>query len=141
MSELPPFFSEHQAPPAARLLGWRYEGGDAEAGTIEVSFEAREDFLNPAGTIQGGFLAAMLDDTMGPVIVLASHGKSYAPTINLNVNFLKPVLPGRVRVKARIVQMGKTIAYLAGELFDSAGNLAATATASARVIANPIGKG
>ncbi|WP_429912339.1 PaaI family thioesterase [Glycocaulis sp.] len=140
MSKPPPFFSENHAPPAAKLLGWRYEGGDAAEGAIEVSFEAREDFLNPAGTIQGGFLAAMLDDTMGPAIVLASDGKSYAPTINLNVSFLRPVLPGRVRVKARIVQMGKTVAYLAGELFDSNGQLAATATASARVIANPMGK-
>lgn len=137
MAEAPAFFSERHAPPAAKLLGWRYEGGDAEAGTMEVSFNARDDFLNPAGTIQGGFLAAMLDDTMGPVIVLASHGKSYAPTISLNVTFLKPVLPGQVLVRARIVQMGKTIAYVSGELFDAGGNLAVTATASARIIANP----
>ena len=50
-------------PPAATLLGWELLAIDPEAGTIEVAFTAREQFLNPVGAIQGGFLAAMLDDT------------------------------------------------------------------------------
>jgi acyl-coenzyme A thioesterase PaaI-like protein len=53
-------------PPAAILLGWELVAVDPEAGTIEVAFTASEQFLNPAGVIQGGFLAAMLDDTLGP---------------------------------------------------------------------------
>src|SRR5258707_563973 len=52
-------------PPAATLLGWELLAIDPEAGTIEVAFTAREQFLNPVGAIQGGFLAAMLDDTLG----------------------------------------------------------------------------
>jgi acyl-coenzyme A thioesterase PaaI-like protein len=48
------------------LLGWELEAVDPDAGTIELSFTAREEFLNPAGYIQGGSLAAMLDDTLGP---------------------------------------------------------------------------
>jgi len=53
-------------PPAAVLLGWELIAVDPEAGTIEVAFTASEQFLNPVGAIQGGFLAAMLDDTLGP---------------------------------------------------------------------------
>jgi acyl-coenzyme A thioesterase PaaI-like protein len=53
-------------PPAAVLLGWELIAVDPEAGAIEVAFTASEQFLNPAGVIQGGFLAAMLDDTLGP---------------------------------------------------------------------------
>jgi hypothetical protein len=56
-------------PPAATLLGWELVAVDPEAGTIEVAFSASEQFLNPAGVIQGGFLAAMLDDTLGPALV------------------------------------------------------------------------
>ena len=56
-------------PPAAILLGWELVAVDPEAGTIEVAFTASEQFLNPAGVIQGGFLAAMLDDTLGPALV------------------------------------------------------------------------
>src|ERR1700742_3255710 len=49
-------------PPAAVTLGWEMIDVDPEAGTIEVAFTAGSQFLNPAGVIQGGFLAAMLDD-------------------------------------------------------------------------------
>jgi hypothetical protein len=40
-----------EPPPAAVLLGWEFEAVDPEAGTIELSFTAREDFLNPAGDV------------------------------------------------------------------------------------------
>lgn len=54
------------APPAARLLGWKLERIDPEQGSIRVQFEGKDEFLNPVGSIQGGILAAMLDDTLGP---------------------------------------------------------------------------
>ena len=44
--------------PAAQLLGFRLVEIDPEAGTIEVAFTATEQFFNPAGTVQGGFLRA-----------------------------------------------------------------------------------
>jgi acyl-coenzyme A thioesterase PaaI-like protein len=56
-------------PPAAVTLGWELVSVSPEDGTIEVAFTASEAFLNPAGFIQGGFLAAMLDDTLGPALV------------------------------------------------------------------------
>jgi acyl-coenzyme A thioesterase PaaI-like protein len=46
-------------PPAAVLLGWEPVSADPEAGTIEVAFTATTQFLNSAGVIQGGFLAAI----------------------------------------------------------------------------------
>jgi len=137
MTKVPAFFADEVAPPVAKLLDWRFEKGDADAGAITVSFNADERFTNPAGAVQGGILAAMLDDAMGPAVVLATDGARYAPTINLNINYLKPVAPGRVRVEARVTHMGKTIAYLEGKLFSEDGVLSATATATARVIDNP----
>lgn len=56
-------------PPAALLLGWELVAIDPEEGTIEVAFQAGSQFTNPVGVIQGGFLAAMLDDTLGPALV------------------------------------------------------------------------
>ena len=50
-------------PPVAGLLGWELQEVDPEAGTIVVRFEGRPEFTNPLGNIQGGMLAAMLDDT------------------------------------------------------------------------------
>ena len=61
-------------PPVARLLGWTLLSIDPERGEIRVRFEAKADFLNPAGTLQGGILSAMLDDTMGPAAVALLGG-------------------------------------------------------------------
>jgi hypothetical protein len=64
-------------PPAATLLGWELVEVDPEAGTIEVAFTASEQFLNPVGAIQGGFLAAMLDDTLGPAELVVGRGPDH----------------------------------------------------------------
>jgi uncharacterized protein (TIGR00369 family) len=123
---------KREAPPAAILLGWKLVEVDPDAGTIEVSFTAGEQFLNPAGHIQGGFLAAMLDDTLGPALVATLGDGEWAPTIDLHVQFLSPARPGELRGRGRVVRRGRDIAFLAGELSDPArGVVVATATASA----------
>src|SRR3954469_23977034 len=121
-------------PPVARTLGWSIRAVDADAGAIEVGFEIGDAFLNPAGTVQGGFLAAMLDDTMGPVLFAISDGAVYAPTIDLNVSFIREARPGRFTGRGRVVNQGRTIAFLEGELFDEEGQLVARGTATARVM-------
>lgn len=122
------------APPsAAVLLGWKLVAVDPEAGTIEVSFTATERFLNPAGDVQGGFLAAMLDDTLGPALVATLGEGEWAPTIDLNVQFLRAAKPGELRGHGRVVRRGKGVGFLAGELRNEAGELVATATASALI--------
>ena len=121
-------------PPVAKTLGWTLLAIDAEAGTIEVGFTAGEAFVNPTGAVQGGFVAAMLDDTMGPAVFAMGKGEIFAPTLDLHVSFLKPARPGRFVGKARVVSLGRTIAFLEGELFDAAGAMVARATATARVM-------
>lgn len=124
-------FDRLPAPPAAETLGWELLSLDAAAGTIELAFNAKPDFANPTGHIQGGFLAAMLDDTMGPALFAMTDGKRFGSTIDLHVHYLRPVLPGRVTTKGRVVKFGTRIAFMEGELFTADGDLAAKATASA----------
>jgi uncharacterized protein (TIGR00369 family) len=120
-------------PPAAVLLGWELVSIDPEAGTIEVAFTAREQFLNPVGVIQGGFLAAMLDDTMGPALVATLGPGRFAPTTDLHVQFLRPARPGRLTGRGRVVRRGKDAAFLAGELPDDSGQLVTCATATVQI--------
>jgi uncharacterized protein (TIGR00369 family) len=122
-----------EPPAAAVLLGFELIEIDPDAGTIEVSFTATERFLNPAGHVQGGFLAAMLDDTMGPALVATLGENQWAPTIDLQVQFLAPALPGELRCHGRVVRRGRDIAFLAGELHSAEGQLLATATATAMI--------
>ncbi|MFV0279268.1 MAG: PaaI family thioesterase [Rhodoblastus sp.] len=66
------------------------------AGAIEVEFAGAPQFLNPAGTIQGGILAAMLDDTMAPAAMAALGGRQMARTLELKVNFMRPAKIGTI---------------------------------------------
>src|SRR5574341_1706552 len=76
-----------ETPPAAALLGWK--ALELEPGHVRVRYTARPEFGNPQGAIQGGFLAAMLDDAMGPALFTTLHGDQFAPTGEMKVNFLR----------------------------------------------------
>jgi uncharacterized protein (TIGR00369 family) len=119
-------------PECAKTLGTNFTEVDAEAGTIEVEFDGRKEFLNPAGTIQGGFLAAMLDDTLGPALVATLDDGEFAPTLNLNVQFHRPGKTGKFVGNGRVVTRGRDICHLAGELRQD-GKIVATATATATI--------
>jgi len=72
-------------PTAAVTLCWKLVAVDPAEGTIAVAFTATDAFLNPAGVVQGGFLAAMLDDTLGPALVAGLEPGDFAPTTDLHV--------------------------------------------------------
>jgi len=130
----PSVFDRFELPPASKLLGWTLRDVDTEAGTIEIGFTADERFVNPAGTVQGGFLAAMLDDTQGPALFAMTDGEVYAPTIDFTVSFVKAARPGRFVGKGRVVNLGRTVVFTEAELFDEAGELVARATFSSRAM-------
>lgn len=107
---------------------------DPATGAVRIAFDARPAFCNPGGNIQGGFLAAMLDDTLGPTVLVKTDGAAYCATIDLTIRFLAPATPGRLIGEGRLVRLGKTIAFLEGELRDGAHRIVANATAAARVV-------
>jgi uncharacterized protein (TIGR00369 family) len=117
-------------PPCARTLGLEFAEIDGEHGMVEVKFEARHEFLNPAGTVQGGFLAAMLDDTMGTALQATLDLEQFAPTVNLNVQFHQPAKVGALKGIGRVTLRGKEICQLGGELIQDE-KIVATATATA----------
>lgn len=96
-------------PRAAATLGMSVLTVSAEPGTIEAEFEARAEFTNPVGAVQGGFLAAMLDDTMGAGLSATLSAGEFAPTLNLNVSFARPAKVGKRLGKGRIVRRGKDV--------------------------------
>lgn len=121
----PSIFDRFEPPATARLLGWHLRAIDTDAGTVEIGFTADERFTNPGGTVQGGILATMLDDTQGPTLFGSTHGEIYAPTVNSNVSFVKPAKPGQFVAKGRVLSVGRSIAFTEAELFDAHGDLVA----------------
>lgn len=119
-------------PRAAATLGIHILSIDGETGSIEAEFDGKPEFTNPAGKIQGGFLAAMLDDTMGPALASTLAAGEFAPTLNLNVQFLSAAVPGKLRATGRVVRRGGEICFLSAELHQDQ-RLIATATATAMI--------
>ena len=121
-------------PPIAKLLGWRLEAHDAPRGWIRIAFDGKRDFLNPAGFIQGGIQAAMLDDCMGPAVWIKTGGSLYTASIDMTISFLAPARPGPLFGEASVLQLGKTIGFLESRLLNVAGEVLARATATARLV-------
>jgi len=124
--ELPP-------PNIGKTFNTGFPEVDARAGTITVTFDIDERFLNPAGNVQGGIVTAMLDDTMGPALAAMLDDNQFAPTLNLNVSFIGPARVGKFTGKGKVIKKGRSVCYLQGELFDADGELVATATATAKI--------
>ena len=114
-------------PACAKTLGLEFVEIDGERGTIETRFEAVESFLNPAGNVQGGFLAAMLDDTMGTALSATLEAGQFAPTVNLNVQYHRPAVPGPLKGLGRVVMRGREVCHGSAELWQN-DKIVATAT-------------
>ena len=145
MSEKHPFFmavsGELPAPPAAKLLGWKPLEAVRGSGRFRVQFDGSQQLTNFQGNIQGGFVAAMLDDTLGPALATTLAADEFCPTIELKVNFLKPARPGVLIGDGRVVHRGGSIAFLEGTLSNSEGEMVATATSTARIVRMPQSSG
>ena len=122
------------APPSSKLLGWHLLDARPKDGWIRIGFDGKRDFCNPAGSVQGGILSAMLDETMGPAVFVMTEGRLYTATITMTVNFLAPARPGPIVGEANVTQLGKTIAFAEGKLMAEDGRVLATATTSLRLI-------
>jgi uncharacterized protein (TIGR00369 family) len=132
---IPTILDRFHTPPCATLLGLDILEADHENSHVKIAFTAKPEFCNASGNVQGGFLAAMLDDCMGPAILIATDAKSFPSSIDLNVQFLAPAKPGQLIGKGRVVQIGNTIGFVEAELEDASGSLIARATASVRITA------
>jgi molybdopterin converting factor subunit 1 len=121
-----------QGPAYADLLGMRPLL--AEPGHVRMEFHPTSQLVNPLGSVQGGFITAMLDDTMGPAGVAALGPGYVAPTLELKVSFHRRLHPGLVIADGRVVHQGRSIIFLEGSLHNGDGELVASATATARVV-------
>ncbi len=132
---IPTILDRFPTPPCAILLSLDILEADRENGRVKIAFMAKPEFCNASGNIQGGFLAAMLDDCMGPAVLIATDAKFYPSTIDINVQFLAPAKSGQLIGKGRVTKIGKTIGFVEAELEDASGSLIARATASVRITA------
>lgn len=124
-------------PPMASTLGFELSG--FSDGEVELVCSPNGFHYNPYGTAHGGLAATLLDSATGCAVQSQlAAGTGYA-TLNLAVNYLKPVTAGSgdVRCVGRVVSLGRTVAVSEGELFDSTARLSARAPATCIIIKPP----
>jgi uncharacterized protein (TIGR00369 family) len=79
----------------------------AADGSARVRFEARDEHLNPAGTLHGGVLATLVDTAMGQAVRSATDDDDVPATSQLTVTYLRPGNPGPLEVTARVRTRGE----------------------------------
>jgi uncharacterized protein (TIGR00369 family) len=121
-------------PPGAQLLGREWLGFD-ESGHALIRFQAQLAFTNRHGTIQGGFLAAMLDSATGICALAALSPDLTVVTRGLDTRFLKPAAVGPITARARVVERTDRDMVVHAELVDAGSIIVADATARLRILA------
>ncbi len=116
------------------MLGREWLGFDA-SGHALIRFQAQSAFTNRHGTIQGGFLAAMLDSATGICALAALTPELTAVTKSLDTRFLKPARVGAITAKARVTERTDRDMIVQAELVDAEGITVADATARLRIVA------
>ena len=119
--------------PVLSLLGGEVESVDAEAGTLRARYVGRDEFRNPAGSVQGGMLSAMLDDVTASLVDATLSAGQGVATLSLNVSFLRPAQVGLIEAEATMMRRGKDICHVMGRLHQE-GKDVATAIAVCKVV-------
>jgi|SRR5437870_1172685 uncharacterized protein (TIGR00369 family) len=95
---------------------------------------ARDDFANPIGVVQGGFLTAMADSAMGSATITyarASGRKVFSSSIEIKTSFLAPARVGAtLYCSAKVVHGGRRIAFTEAQITDEAGTVITRSTGS-----------
>jgi uncharacterized protein (TIGR00369 family) len=130
---------EADGPPVAQLIGMRLV--EAEPGRTVFELEVGPQHANPMGTVHGGILCDLADGALGTAYAsLLGDGETFT-TLELKINFLKPVRNGRLTAVGRVVKAGRTIGLTECSVTDDGGSLVAHATSTCMTLRNDAAAG
>lgn len=118
--------------PASAILGLELISIDREAMRVRLAFNATDQLCNKWGGIQGGMVAAMLDDAMAIAVGLSLEWGEISPTLEMKTNFLAAGRPGRINAEGRVIKRGKSVAFTEAYLSNEDGEVIATASSTVR---------
>jgi len=96
--------------------------------TLTIGFPVLESYLNPARTMQGGFITAAFDNVFGPLCYSAT-GTPATTTVDISTSYHRPILEGdELIITATVKAQGKTKIHMMAEGYNRENKLIATAT-------------
>jgi uncharacterized protein (TIGR00369 family) len=131
---------ESGAPPIARTIGFQVREVEPGRAVVELETDPARH-ANPMGTVHGGVLCDLADAAMGMAWASQlSDGESFT-TLELKINFLKPVWNARLRAEARVVKRGKTVGLVECDVYDEKRSLVARASSTCLTLAGKHAQG
>ncbi len=119
---------ELPAPAVARLVGFTVIG--VSEGRATVALEAGPQHANPMGTLHGGILCDIADAAMGIAYATTLAEDESFTTLELKINFLKPVWNAKLVAEGRVVKRGRTVGLTECDITDEQGSLVARASST-----------
>ena len=117
-----------------------YDVVEADVGRVVITATPTDAFLNPQGTVHGGYSATLLDACMGLAVATTLEQGFGSTTLEFKITFMRPVLPGSGEITAvgTVLRSGRRAGYAEGKITDAAGKLLAHATTSCLIFERPV---
>jgi uncharacterized protein (TIGR00369 family) len=123
---------EEPGPPIARLIGFRI--AFVGQGEAVVELDASDKHANPMGTLHGGILCDIADAAMGIAFASTLEDDESFTTLELKINFLRPVWNDKLRATGKIVKRGKSVGMVECDVTNSEGALVARSSSTCMVL-------
>jgi uncharacterized protein (TIGR00369 family) len=123
----------------ARLVG--FEAKEIADGRAVVTLAAGPQHANPMGTLHGGILCDIADAAMGMAFASTLAAEETFTTVELKINFFRPVWEANLKAEGRVVRRGSTIGYVECEVTDEGGQLIAKASSTCMALRGERAKG
>jgi len=115
-----------------RLIG--FEAKDIADGRATVVLAAGPQHANPMGTLHGGILCDIADAAMGMAFASTLTPEESFTTVELKINFFRPVWEAELKAEGIVVQRGHTIGYVECNIIDEENRLVARAASTCMVL-------
>ena len=97
-------------------------------GACVLELELNESHMSRANRAHGGLLFTLLDSALGRAVLDPLPDGRGCATVEIKINYFRPVQRGRIRAEGKLVSMTRNLAYAEGEIFGPSGKLLARAT-------------
>ncbi|MBD1382428.1 PaaI family thioesterase [Bacillus sp. IB182487] len=119
---------EISVPPVAKLIG--FDLVEVKNGKSVFTLKTKEMHFNPMGTVHGGILCDLADAAMGVAYATLLDERETFTTIELKINYLKPVWKTTLTANAIVVKKGSSIGLIECTIFDENESLVAKASST-----------
>ena len=119
---------------AAKPDGWMQTLGaritEAEPGRVVLELDAGPQHGHGGGVVQGGVITQIADAAMGMSLATLQEDGLWNTTIELKINFVRPVVSGRIRAVGRVVEIKQTLMFSEADVLDEQDRLVARASST-----------